>query len=92
MYVYRITGKDLFTVGFYKPITITVGYPNYNVSHSFKWVVESDHPTKEEAAAHVNYLNGGLPLKNLATATQLRLLADLCDIETPKTLEQKGEI
>ena len=34
----------LFTVGFYDP--------------SGKWVPESDHASREEAAARVSYLNG----------------------------------
>jgi len=36
---------DLFTVGFYLP--------------NGKWEPESDHATREEAAARVHYLNGG---------------------------------
>ena len=54
MYVYieseRFTGEDgfthvLYTVGFYKP--------------DGKWVAESDHTDREEAAKRVHYLNGG---------------------------------
>jgi len=37
--------EELWTVGFYKP--------------DGKWEPESDHSTPGEAAARVNYLNGG---------------------------------
>jgi hypothetical protein len=48
MYVYRVStesGHYLFTVGFYDP--------------AGKWIPESDHDTRAEAAARVHYLNGG---------------------------------
>ncbi len=49
MYVYlesnQGNGFYLFTVGFYDP--------------SGNWHPESDHNTREEAAARVHYLNGG---------------------------------
>ena len=54
MWVYLLSEKGycedvgdwyLYTVGFYDP--------------SGKWQSESDHGTKEEAAARVHYLNGG---------------------------------
>jgi hypothetical protein len=38
-------GYRLYTVGFYDP--------------TGKWQPESDHATREEAAARVAYLNGG---------------------------------
>lgn len=46
MYVYiqSESNPDLFTVGFYKPDN--------------SWEPDSDHPTKEEAADRVAYLNG----------------------------------
>lgn len=44
MWVYRKTEAG-FTVGFYSP--------------SREWHVDSDHPSKEQAAARVHYLNGG---------------------------------
>lgn len=45
MYVYLQAEPHLFTVGFYSP--------------GGDWMPESDHPTAEEAAARVHYLNGG---------------------------------
>ena len=50
MYVYVFSEKiddwtNLYTVGFYDP--------------SGRWQPESDHRSKEEAAARVHYLNGG---------------------------------
>lgn len=44
-YVYLRSEPGLFTVGFYDP--------------SGKWHAESDHSVREDAAARVNYLNGG---------------------------------
>ena len=41
---------NLFTVGFYTP--------------EGKWESESDHSTREEAAARVHYLNGGSRKEN----------------------------
>ena len=55
MYVYRNMGPNLFTVGFFSPITK-------------QWTSESEHPTTEEAAARVNYLNGGVAPEKLARA------------------------
>ncbi len=45
MYVYIKSEARLWTVGFYDP--------------KGQWVPESDHPTKEEAANRVHWLNGG---------------------------------
>ncbi len=45
MYVYIKSEDALWTVGFYSP--------------DGKFQTESDHPTPEEAAARVHYLNGG---------------------------------
>lgn len=47
MYIYKDLSvtEGVFTVGYYDPF------------HEF--VPESDHPTKEDAAARVHYLNGG---------------------------------
>jgi hypothetical protein len=47
MYVYLNSEPGLYTVGFYKP--------------NGQWEAESDHSSKEEAAARVNYLNGAKP-------------------------------
>lgn len=44
MYVYIRTEKYLWTVGHYDP--------------NGKWIPESDHDSKEEAAERVHYLNG----------------------------------
>lgn len=55
MYVYILSEgaaefeENLWTVGFYKP--------------DGKWEPESDHSSEEEAAARVNYLNGGRGLQ-----------------------------
>lgn len=53
-YVYIQTERNpaLYTVGFYKPDIFNGGY---------KFEAESDHDTKEAAAARVHYLNGGQP-------------------------------
>ena len=54
MYVYiqSETSPDLFTVGFY--------HPDDN-----KWEPDSDHPTRDEAAGRVAYLNGtNKPVQN----------------------------
>lgn len=45
MYVYIKSEPQLYTVGFYRP--------------DGEWEPESDHPTREEAANRVLYLNGG---------------------------------
>lgn len=45
MYVYIRSEPGLWTVGFYDP--------------SGKWHAESDHATREEAAARIHWLNGG---------------------------------
>jgi hypothetical protein len=45
MYVYKQSEPGLWTVGYYEP--------------SGKWVPESDHDNREEAAKRVHYLNGG---------------------------------
>lgn len=45
MYVYIMSEPGLLTVGFYDP--------------NGKWHADSDHNTREEAAARVAYLNGG---------------------------------
>lgn len=45
MWVYRKTENGVFTVGFYSP--------------DKEWHSESDHPTMEEAAKRVHWLNGG---------------------------------
>lgn len=44
-WVYIQSEPGLYTVGFYKP--------------DGKFEAESDHATKEKAAARVHYLNGG---------------------------------
>lgn len=44
MYVYVKSESNLWTVGFYDP--------------SGSWISESDHSTREEAAARVSCLNG----------------------------------
>jgi len=45
MYVYIKTENNLWTVGYYN----TLG----------KFITESDHTSKEDAAERVHYLNGG---------------------------------
>lgn len=45
MWVYKQTESGMFTVGHYDP--------------KGNWCADSDHPTKEQAATRVNYLNGG---------------------------------
>lgn len=45
MYVYLQSEPALFTVGFYDP--------------AGTWHPESDHPSREAAAARVAWLNGG---------------------------------
>lgn len=45
MYTYKQTEPGLWTVGYYDP-------PG-------KWIPESDHDSREDAAKRVNYLNGG---------------------------------
>ncbi len=45
MYVYIRSEPGVWTVGFFDP--------------TGKWVAESDHVSREEAARQVNYLNGG---------------------------------
>ena len=55
MYVYILSEKaghggadnDLFTVGFHDP--------------QGKWHPDSDYETRDDAAARVHYLNGGVP-------------------------------
>lgn len=44
-YVYVKSDESLWTVGFYDP--------------KGKWHADSDHDTRESAAARVAYLNGG---------------------------------
>ncbi len=45
MYVYIESETGLWTVGFYNP--------------NGEWMAESEHKSKDEAAARVAYLNGG---------------------------------
>lgn len=45
MYVYICSEPGLYTVGFFDP--------------SGEWFTDSDHSTREAAAARVHYLNGG---------------------------------
>lgn len=45
MYVYIRSEPDLYTVGYYNP--------------EGRWMPESDHENREEAARRVHYLNGG---------------------------------
>ena len=53
---------QLFTVGFYDP--------------DGKWHSESDHDSKEDAAARVHYLNGGFAERKISRAEYVELLAD----------------
>jgi hypothetical protein len=53
-YVYQSVESGLWTVGFYSP--------------DGKWHPESDHTSREEAEAQVNYLNGGSPAKKGSAA------------------------
>ena len=47
MWVYESFESGLWTVGYYAP--------------GGKWMPESDHSSKDAAAARVHYLNGGDP-------------------------------
>ena len=44
-YLYRETKPGLWSVGYYEP-------------GSFKWILESDHLNKEDAASRTAWLNG----------------------------------
>lgn len=55
MYVYIESERGLWTAGFYDP--------------QGAWQPESDHASKEEAAARVHYLNGGSTVFHTDTAT-----------------------
>jgi hypothetical protein len=46
-WVYQTTEPGLLTVGYYDP--------------TGRWHSDSDHTTREAAAARCNYLNGGTP-------------------------------
>lgn len=50
-YVYVQSEEALYTVGFFKP-------PSKDVP-GWSWLAESDHDSRESAAARCNYLNGG---------------------------------
>jgi hypothetical protein len=52
MYVYLESEKGLYTVGFFKTVTI-------NGKEHKSWEPESDHTEREKAAERVHYLNGG---------------------------------
>lgn len=54
-WVYKRTEPGLWTVGFYTP--------------SDEWEAESDHTSRDDAAARVHFLNGGTPVLELADAT-----------------------
>jgi len=54
-YVYKQVEQYVYTVGFYEP--------------SGKWIPESDHSTREDAAARVHYLNGGKEERKCQTST-----------------------
>lgn len=45
MWVYESFEKGLYTVGYYKP--------------NGEWIPDSDHDTREAAAARCHFLNGG---------------------------------
>lgn len=46
MYIYKKTGKQVFTVGYYDP--------------GGKFVTETVHTEKDDAAKRIHYLNGGV--------------------------------
>lgn len=46
MYIYRKTGKQIYTVGYYEP--------------GGKFITETVSPEKQEAIERVHYLNGGV--------------------------------
>jgi hypothetical protein len=46
VYIKTESNPNLYTVGFYSPVTQC-------------WISESDHDSKEGASRRVNYLNGG---------------------------------
>jgi hypothetical protein len=53
MYIYITTHKNTYEVGYHLTAYLPTGQP-YN-----QWNTESEHHTIKEAAARVNYLNGG---------------------------------
>lgn len=56
-YVYIQSEPQLWTVGFYKP--------------NGEWESDSDHSSKEDAAARVHYLNGGKDAPDEATSQDI---------------------
>lgn len=59
--------NDLFTVGFYNPATS-------------RFMPESDHPTKEEAAQRVALLNGGDNGEALAALRRIAHVLNTCQV------------
>lgn len=53
MWVYIETENGVYTVGHWAPIG------KWEEDQKVHWNVDSDHATKENAAARVHYLNGG---------------------------------
>ena len=68
MYVYKKSGRLLYTVGYYDP--------------KGEWQPESDHEAAEDAAKRVNFLNGGAPPVENRVVEALRDTADQWDAMT----------
>ena len=66
MWVYLGSESGLWTVGFYTPVGV--------------WTPESDHASKEEAAARVSYLNGGRKAVELAELSLYAVVGVCCGI------------
>lgn len=62
-WLYKQTEPGLFTVGYYAP--------------DDSWNPESDHDSRDGAAARVHYLNGGQTIKEAAAPEMYKALVDL---------------
>jgi hypothetical protein len=58
-YVYIESEPGLYTVGFFPPDAVYT-----DGRYVAKWLPESDHLSRESAAARVNFLNGGRGLED----------------------------
>jgi len=57
MYIYIKSESGFYTVGHYAPNSYSNGIGEIGIYHTF--ISESDHISPRDAAARVNYLNGG---------------------------------